>query len=110
MWLKYTEFVKFKVMTDQRACDDEQMVAYRCSKLNQPTRRGLIWLVHFKGERIGEISKQDSRFVHDNWVTKTNVEHPFISRESRRIVDDELQRLKRKVMKAYHDRDSDLVV
>jgi len=102
---KYKD-LPFKPFTDKRIDDSDKFVAYRVGMSN---RRQLIWVVYYKGLHIGHISKRDSRFVHDNWKAYANITHPFISRESRKIVDQELNNMRLKVMKAYRLRDSDIV-
>lgn len=87
--------------------DSDTLVAYRI-KVNG--RRRNSWFVYYQGHRIGEITKSDSQWVHDNWKHIVCVDHPFISRESRMVVEAELNRLRLAVMKAYRNRDSDVVV
>lgn len=86
-------------------------VAYRVRNGN---KRSLSWIVLYNNDVIGTIFKSDSKFVHDNWIAQIifNGDKPFhklITKDTRSIVQDELNKLASKVSKAYHDKNSDIV-
>jgi hypothetical protein len=86
-------------------------VAYRVRNGN---KRSLSWIVLYNNDPIGYICKNDNRWVHDNWTARIIFNgdkplHKLITKDTRPVVQDELNKLARKVSKAYHDGDSDIV-
>jgi hypothetical protein len=86
-------------------------VAYRVKNGN---KRSLSWIVLYNNDVIGTIFKSDSRFVHDNWIAQIVFDgdkpsHKLITKDTRPIVQNELDKLAGKVSKAYHNKDSDIV-
>ena len=92
---------------------NDGFVAYRTYKYHS-NKKSLEWVVLYNNDPIGYICKNDKRWVHDNWTARIIFNgdkplHKLITKDTRPIVQDELNKLARKVSKAYHDGDSDIV-
>jgi hypothetical protein len=87
-------------------------VAYRM--MSDSGKKMVGWIVLYDNEPIGFIYKSDSKWVHDNFTSRPIFKgekplHRLITKETRMVVESELKKMARKVQKAYHEQNADIV-
>lgn len=89
--------------------DDNQLVAYRVRFSHSGNKVTYNWMVFYKGIHFANISKQDSRWVHDNW-TKKYVSADIFQKVDRAFLDARLTDLVYLIRRAISEKRADTVV
>ena len=92
--------------------DTNQLVAYR---LKISGRRTHSFAVTLNGQALARLSRNDSKWVHDNWnftyIWKNELDGPMVlTRENRKYLDKALKELTYKIKEAISNRSADIVV